>query len=285
MNALLWAPGLVVHYICTLGPRRTFDSSKAGLLWQFVISCPFLVAHPFSYVSRSFQLTRNFKWFNVRLIRVSVLTLGLIESTERILEMDTNFCLLLSELPYLFTTGSLDPPCHPDSSLSSVDSTSSRQQADLAPTGSSVVCYILHHYPLQRHYVCQVLALLLLPVVFPLVTSTISSCRYSMVVAPHVGSLDRALLEPMALLQTQRRWIAGPIGFLWVLERRPRSFCCTCSVGLHTGSKGSVVAERASVDVYKVIANSFGSTSCTRYSEVELGGAGKILLYSVLLWP
>lgn len=67
MNALLWGPGLAVHYISTLGIRTTLRACQPAVAWQMLVGLPFLAAHPVSYLSRSFQLNREFVWFNVSL--------------------------------------------------------------------------------------------------------------------------------------------------------------------------------------------------------------------------
>jgi alpha-1,3-mannosyltransferase len=64
MNALLWAPGVAYHYFTQIGFKRTLLASRAGLLWQLLVGAPFLATHPISYITRSWNLGRQFAWFN-----------------------------------------------------------------------------------------------------------------------------------------------------------------------------------------------------------------------------
>lgn len=64
MNALLWAPAVAFHFVHTIGLKATMKASIPGLLWQFAVGLPFLVANPSAYISRSFDLQRTFTWFN-----------------------------------------------------------------------------------------------------------------------------------------------------------------------------------------------------------------------------
>ena len=64
MSGLLWAPGVAVYLISTIGLERTFQASWAGILVQILVAWPFR-SHLWHYIHQSFELDRTFTWFNV----------------------------------------------------------------------------------------------------------------------------------------------------------------------------------------------------------------------------
>jgi alpha-1,3-mannosyltransferase len=64
MNALLWAPGVAYHFLMQIGLKKTLLAARAGLLWQLLVGSPFLLTYPRSYIKNSWNLGRQFAWFN-----------------------------------------------------------------------------------------------------------------------------------------------------------------------------------------------------------------------------
>ncbi|KJE91547.1 alpha-1,3-mannosyltransferase ALG3 isoform d, variant [Capsaspora owczarzaki ATCC 30864] len=64
MNILLSAPALLLLLLSNLGVRGTVPALCICAVLQVLLGLPFLMAHPVSYLSRSFELTRQFffKW-------------------------------------------------------------------------------------------------------------------------------------------------------------------------------------------------------------------------------
>jgi len=63
MSALLFAPGAIFVFLSQLGPERTVLAAIPGVLLQVVLAFPFLLSHPQSYLTMSFEFSRNFHWF------------------------------------------------------------------------------------------------------------------------------------------------------------------------------------------------------------------------------
>lgn len=75
MNALLFAPALLLFYISNLGYWRTLQQLGLCALIQLIIGAPFLLTYPWSYLKGSFDLGRVFehKWtVNYRFLPVNV---------------------------------------------------------------------------------------------------------------------------------------------------------------------------------------------------------------------
>lgn len=64
MSGLLWAPGVAAYLLSTIGLIRTLQASWAGVLVQVLVAIPFR-GHLWLYIHRSFELDRQFTWFNV----------------------------------------------------------------------------------------------------------------------------------------------------------------------------------------------------------------------------
>ncbi|XP_065182149.1 dol-P-Man:Man(5)GlcNAc(2)-PP-Dol alpha-1,3-mannosyltransferase-like isoform X1 [Sycon ciliatum] len=64
MNILLFAPGLGILLLQSLGPVRTFVNIAMCAVIQVALGAPFLLVDPMAYMSRSFNLGRQFffKW-------------------------------------------------------------------------------------------------------------------------------------------------------------------------------------------------------------------------------
>ncbi|XP_003396075.1 lethal(2)neighbour of Tid protein [Bombus terrestris] len=64
MNILLFAPALLIAYICNLGIFKTIIHLLICALIQLVLGLPFLLNNPFAYIKGAFNLGRvfEFKW-------------------------------------------------------------------------------------------------------------------------------------------------------------------------------------------------------------------------------
>jgi len=67
MSGLLWAPGVAAYLLSSIGLVETIKASWGGILVQFLIAIPFR-KHLWHYIHRSYDLDRQFTWFNVLLI-------------------------------------------------------------------------------------------------------------------------------------------------------------------------------------------------------------------------
>jgi hypothetical protein len=73
MSGLLWAPGVAAYLISTIGIFETVKTSWSGILVQLLVALPFL-SHPWHYIHRSFELDRQFTWFNVSFFPAALIT-------------------------------------------------------------------------------------------------------------------------------------------------------------------------------------------------------------------
>ena len=64
MSGLLWAPGVAVYLFSTIGLEQTIKSMGGGVLVQIFVAFPFR-SHLWHYIHRSYELDRQFTWFNV----------------------------------------------------------------------------------------------------------------------------------------------------------------------------------------------------------------------------
>ena len=64
MNILLFAPALLIAYLCNLGIPRTIEQLFICAFIQFILGLPFLKANPIAYIKGAFNLGRifEFKW-------------------------------------------------------------------------------------------------------------------------------------------------------------------------------------------------------------------------------
>ncbi|XP_077256309.1 uncharacterized protein LOC143894107 [Temnothorax americanus] len=64
MNILLFAPALLVAYLCTLGTLKTLLHLSICALIQLILGLPFLLENPVAYIKGAFNLGRvfEFKW-------------------------------------------------------------------------------------------------------------------------------------------------------------------------------------------------------------------------------
>lgn len=64
MNILLFAPALLVAYLCTLGKLKTLIHLSICALIQLILGLPFLLENPIAYIKASFNLGRifEFRW-------------------------------------------------------------------------------------------------------------------------------------------------------------------------------------------------------------------------------
>ncbi len=64
MNMLLFAPGIFIVWILSLGAKKTIECIAICAIVQLVLGYPFLSTYPVSYLSKAFELTRVFfyKW-------------------------------------------------------------------------------------------------------------------------------------------------------------------------------------------------------------------------------
>lgn len=71
MSGLLWAPGVAAYLVSSIGLIETIKASWGGILVQILVAVPFR-GHLWHYIHRSYELDRQFTWFNVLLISKSV---------------------------------------------------------------------------------------------------------------------------------------------------------------------------------------------------------------------
>lgn len=71
MSGLLWAPGVAAYLVSSIGLVETIKASWGGILVQILVAVPFR-GHLWHYIHRSYELDRQFTWFNVLLISKSV---------------------------------------------------------------------------------------------------------------------------------------------------------------------------------------------------------------------
>ena len=64
MSGLLWAPGVAAYLVSNVGIAKTIRASWGGILVQSVIAIPFR-SHLWHYIHQSYELDRQFTWFNV----------------------------------------------------------------------------------------------------------------------------------------------------------------------------------------------------------------------------
>jgi len=64
MSGLLWAPGVAAYLLFTIGLEQTIRCMWGGILVQILVALPFR-GHLWHYIHRSYQLDRQFTWFNV----------------------------------------------------------------------------------------------------------------------------------------------------------------------------------------------------------------------------
>lgn len=64
MNILLFAPALLIAYLCTLGTLKTLIHLSICALIQLILGLPFLLENPVAYIKAAFNLGRifEFKW-------------------------------------------------------------------------------------------------------------------------------------------------------------------------------------------------------------------------------
>jgi len=147
MSGLLWAPGVAAYLLSSLGIEETLKASWVGVLVQFVVAIPFRT-HLWHYIHQSFELDRQFTWFNVSLPMVTCLHLDC--------ELEVRACehiLLRSFFNRLAgTTHLLSNFLHPQ-----------------PPSSSHLIQYIFSPYynPLLRHCFLPLPPLQLLHLVLP----------------------------------------------------------------------------------------------------------------------
>jgi ALG3 protein len=64
MSGLLWAPGAAAYLFSTIGLDQTLKHMWGGILVQILVALPFRT-HLWHYIHRSYELDRQFTWFNV----------------------------------------------------------------------------------------------------------------------------------------------------------------------------------------------------------------------------
>jgi ALG3 protein len=64
MSGLLWAPGVAAYLFSSIGIVDTITASIGGILVQILLAIPFH-NHLWDYIHRSYELDRQFTWFNV----------------------------------------------------------------------------------------------------------------------------------------------------------------------------------------------------------------------------
>jgi predicted membrane-bound dolichyl-phosphate-mannose-protein mannosyltransferase len=68
MSGLLWAPGVATVLVSSIGLFETAKATWLGVVIQVLVAIPFR-EHLWHYIHRSYELDREFTWFNV-LIRL-----------------------------------------------------------------------------------------------------------------------------------------------------------------------------------------------------------------------
>jgi len=64
MSGLLWAPGVAAYLLFPIGLEKTIRCMWGGVLVQILVALPFR-SHLWHYIHRSYELDRQFTWFNV----------------------------------------------------------------------------------------------------------------------------------------------------------------------------------------------------------------------------
>ena len=64
LSGALYAVPVCVYFISQNGMRKTLQKSLPGIKFQITCGMRFLIHAPLSYISRSYELTRRFDWFN-----------------------------------------------------------------------------------------------------------------------------------------------------------------------------------------------------------------------------
>lgn len=62
MSALLYAPGVALVFLSQIGLVRTAVSAIPAVGLQILVAFPFLMENPRAYLSKSFELSRTFRW-------------------------------------------------------------------------------------------------------------------------------------------------------------------------------------------------------------------------------
>jgi hypothetical protein len=73
MSGLLWAPGAAAYLLSTLGLDGTIKRMWGGIVVQILVALPFR-SHLWHYIHQSYELDRQFTWFNVPRSRGHTLT-------------------------------------------------------------------------------------------------------------------------------------------------------------------------------------------------------------------